>query len=196
MINLWIIRHGKTLFNEKIQNHVYGLTFNKTDSYSDPPLSKKGIKEIKNLSTELKTIKFDFIYSSEFIRAKQTTKIISHILNFNSKQIFTDSRLNEIYYGIFEGKTFDESCYLKKEIERMNSPLDIRFPDGESFNEVYERINTFLLDLKKKHNTKQILIITHNTVIKLFLIYFGYDSTKNIILGNYQRKPIFHFKLK
>jgi len=192
MTKIYLIRHGKTAFNEAVQKKLYGLSFNVNDIL-DISLSNDGIKEIESKYNELRGGKIDVVFSSTLKRSIQTANILSDIIDCH--KIITDKRLNEINYGSFEGKIFDENDYLNGKMRTMKNPLDIRFPNGESFNDVYNRINSFISDIKIKHKEKNILIITHKTVIKMFLFYFKYDSEKNIILDKYKNELIFKFTL-
>jgi phosphohistidine phosphatase len=71
-MNLYLIRHGKAELNSES-----GRDF-------DRPLTSKGKRKIEEISLRLSNlkIKIDKIYSSPYLRAKQTAEIIKHhILN-------------------------------------------------------------------------------------------------------------------
>ena len=192
MIELWVMRHGKTRLNrDKLAN------LNKKKAY---PLQKKvynesilpsSIKDIKGISKKLKNKKIDIIFCSELKRSIETANIIKKELGCN--KVIIDKRLNEVNYGIFEGKIFDEIKFLKKEKEKKGDIFEIKFPEGEKLGEVNHRINSFLNCLKKNYDGKKILLVTHYTPIKMILIKFLNRGDINKILIKGVNKSLFNF---
>lgn len=90
MIKLYVVRHGKTTWNEK------GLLQGSTDI----KLNDVGIKEANNLRTKLNLDKIDICLSSPLKRAKQTAQILIG----NEIEIKYDDLLKERYFGLLEGK--------------------------------------------------------------------------------------------
>ncbi len=155
MVEIYVVRHGKTEFNEK--SMIIGHT--------NVPLSSAGIHQIKCLGNKLSKIKFDAIYSSDLERAKQTAEIINSQLNSKS-EIKVSKELREINYGKLSGK-------LKREI-REKYPLyhkHIAFvnPEGESFQQLYRRVIEFLKKISPSY--KKILIVTHAGCIRAIYSY-------------------------
>ena len=72
-IFLYIVRHGKTVFN--LEAKVHGWT--------DSPLSELGISQAEKVGKGLKDISFNTAYSSDIKRAADTAKFI---LNANKKE--------------------------------------------------------------------------------------------------------------
>ena len=60
------IRHGKTHFNE----------INLTQGWCDSPLSKLGVKQVENMSLQLKDYSINKAYTSPLGRAVETSEII------------------------------------------------------------------------------------------------------------------------
>lgn len=87
--NYYIFRHSlATLSKEGYGNKI--LTATILPDYTEP---------IKKMAQYLKDIKESANFSSEILRCKQTTAIITEII---SKEFKTDSRLNEFYNETFE----------------------------------------------------------------------------------------------
>lgn len=91
---LYLVRHGKTMFN----------TIGRTQGWSDTPLTSEGEKVIHALGKGLKNISFNEAYSSDSGRAIQTAKIIlkehenGHTIPYN-----VDRRIREWCFGSLEG---------------------------------------------------------------------------------------------
>jgi broad specificity phosphatase PhoE len=147
----YFLRHGKTIYQTKKK----GLIYPARDSRA-VRLTKKSEREIKKLAKKIKDLKIDFIYSSDFFRAKQTAEIVAKELG---KKIIFDKRLRDINLGIYHGKT-------KKEFYRdFPRVFPLRFikrpPGGESWQDVQKRMLNFLKKIDKKYKNKRILIVSH-----------------------------------
>lgn len=123
-------------------------------------LSETGIEQAKNMSQQLKDIKFDLICTSDLKRAVDTVKIA-----FGDKYpVIIDKRLRELNYGDFNGKPSKEVGWMKK--ERIKQP----FPNGESYEQAMIRIHEFYNELKQKHPDKTALVVGHRAT------QFGLDT--------------------
>lgn len=91
---LYIIRHGKTMFN----------TIGRTQGWSDTPLTKEGEEAIYHLGLGLKDIEFKEAYSSDSGRAMQTARIIlQEHPNHHYIPYGTDKRIREWCFGSLDG---------------------------------------------------------------------------------------------
>jgi broad specificity phosphatase PhoE len=133
--------HGTTSDNEK----------NISSGWNDTDLSEKGIKQSIELKEQTKDKKFDVIFCSDLKRAV-------HSAELTWKEIYPiiqDKRLRECNYGRFNAKP-------SRIVEPMQEKsITKRFPDGESYEDVKKRMNSFLLFLKKNYNGKNIAIVAH-----------------------------------
>ena len=139
----------------KITYFVHGTTGdneNKISSgWKDVPLSKLGIQQAKELALLTKDKTFDVVFCSDLIRAIDT----AHYAWGERFKIIEDSRLREMSYGTYNGK---KSNIVEPLQEQHVYNL---FPDGESYEIVGRRINSFLDDLKQKYQDKHIAIVGH-----------------------------------
>ncbi len=121
-------------------------------------LSEKGREKAKLLlyNPEFKNI--DYIYSSECLRAYETAKELSNIIN---KDIIIDSRFNERLHG--NGKI--ESDYEEKQFKDETFKLK----NGESQVEVRKRMLNGIRDILEKHSGNNIAIFTHSTAMSFLL---------------------------
>tara|TARA_B100000579_G_scaffold413443_1_gene406090 strand:- start:868 stop:2322 length:1455 start_codon:yes stop_codon:yes gene_type:complete len=155
-IKIIFLRHAKTNLND---NSFLGIGRD-PEIIINKDLSRK-IKEIKKENVSL-------IFSSVLRRSVQTAKLI------NSKKIILDNDLNEKNYGIAEGMNYKtlikKFLYIK---QAWNKKKDPKFPEGESDEDVYLRIEKFKKNLLKflaKNNSKQnIAVLTHNVVLRCLI---------------------------
>ncbi|AZB44470.1 histidine phosphatase family protein [Bacillus sp. FJAT-42376] len=151
MTKLGIIRHGITEWN--MEGRAQGS--------SDIPLHAKGLKEAEMLADRLKEEKWDLLYSSPLMRAKQTAEFISEKLG--GLEIITDDRIRETGGGRIEGTT---------EAERLEKwgigwrDLDL---GRERSEDVVKRGLEFAEDLVEKHPEKNILVVSHGSFIRHLL---------------------------
>ena len=160
MSKLLLVRHGDTEFNSarRFQGH------------SDIELSANGYRQAERLRDRLATHKIDIIYSSDLKRALATAKLIS---SRHKVSLITCPELREINYGKLEGLTFEEISRLHPEIADwcVNWSLQLKFPGGESFDELKDRVSKFLNGLEKHTPEQTILIVAHGGPLRLMVCY-------------------------
>lgn len=149
MLDLWIVRHGETDWN--LQGRIQGWT--------DVPLNAKGITQAHRLAKHLEGIPFRAVYSSDLKRAVNTANILAtHIL----APQFVHTALRERGFGMGEGLYREE----------MNRRFPNGVPDAESDTDVLARIDEFLQDVTRSHETGRVLCVTHGATIRLMLRQF------------------------
>ena len=162
-MKIYVIRHGETDANK---NGVL-------QGSSNWPLNDSGIKLAILTGQKMKDIKFDICYSSPLDRALQTANIILKESKNNTK-IEIDQRISEINMGNYEGKKFrpgeNEVPIIKVLLFKLNAFLVGRFKGGESAADVCKRTQDFLLELSKKENEYQnVLVSTHGCAMRAML---------------------------
>lgn len=137
---IYLIRHG--LDDER---YIGG--------WSDVNLTSEGINQVEETIEYLKQLKIKLIISSDITRAKQTADIINKYLK--TSIIYTDI-LRELNKGDYNGK-------LRDSIDLTSyDDINIKYPNGESMIEFYNRITK---DIKTLFKNDQTLIVTHRGVI-------------------------------
>lgn len=160
MLNLYIIRHGETLWN----------TEKRMQGRLDSELTEKGKRDALLLGDRLKDTVFKRIISSPSQRTVDTAK---HVCGERHIPIETDERLMEIALGTWQGKTEDE---IKKLFPSQydlywNYPSMYENPDGERFIDVMARVSVFLEELAETTLSGNVLVVTHGVVLKtLYLL--------------------------
>ncbi len=183
----FILRHGESLKNIKKIASCWPEKF-----YS--PLTKKGEKQIKEVAKKLKKQKIDLIFFSDLLRTKQTALIVGKELGLKPK---IDKRLRESDYGIFNGKTINETGkFWDKEgkltpLEYYSKRFQIAPPKGETYIEIEKRMFAFIKEIDKKYQKKNILIVSHQRPLTLLeKVIYNYDLLKfvEIITGKKEIK--------
>lgn len=160
MLNIYLLRHGETLYNAD-GNRYCGKT--------DIGLTEKGYQQAELVSEQVKNIQFDAVYSSPLQRARITAEIVS-----NQKNIIVDERIIEADFGLWEGKTRDE--FVAENADLWNNwdtdPSEHRAGGtGETGAEVVARVEGFYQEIIKKHTSGNIMVVAHNGVNRLYLAY-------------------------
>ena len=132
--------HGTTGDNEK----------NLSSGWNDAELSELGINQSKKLSKTLANQHFDVVLCSDLKRAVDSAKLC-----FPKLKINLDKRLRECNYGIYNGKSSD----LVEPLQEKH--ITKKFPEGECYEDVKQRIAGFLAFLKKNYDGKHIAIVAH-----------------------------------
>ena len=175
---IYLIRHGETDWNAR------GLL----QGQSDIPLNKEGEKQtIEAAKKHFKKIKFAAIFSSDLVRAKRTAEIIA----LEKKMaVETSVLLRERDFGPFEGKHWQE---VEKELRmsikefRMLSDEVAKKLGIESDEKIMERFLRFLREVAVAYRGKNVLIVTHGSVMRVFLTKLGYlskEESRQVFIKN------------
>jgi len=171
---LLLVRHGHTKLNSG--QRFWGKT--------DVALSDKGIQEAEKLRDRLATEKINATYASNLSRARLTAEIIAsrHNVKINSH-----AELNEISFGWLEGLTFEEIGKLHPELAEVLSKWSVKpkFPGGESLDDLNDRVQKFLEQLRKHKPKETILIVSHAGTLRLIicnLLAIGLEHWRHIRL--------------
>jgi len=167
-LKLYIVRHGETEWNliKKFQGQL------------DSPLTENGIKIMKDTGNKLKNIIFSRVYTSELARAVKSAEIILN-KNINYKndriEIKKMSELNEVYFGLWQGLSHEE-IFEKYSEEAENYFHNVKRYNAENIKaeKLKDALDRFLRGIEKilkNHKSGNILIVTHGTVLEMFINY-------------------------
>ena len=148
-----LVRHGETDWNRE----------NRFQGHADPPLNDAGRAQARQLATELRGEMFAAAYTSSLRRARETASIVTSELGLEP---IPDRALMEVDVGSWSGLTRGE--------------IEARFPegyarwleyghgweDGETYDELGERVVSGLLDIAVGHPAETILAVTHGGPIR------------------------------
>lgn len=141
-ININYFVHGTTTDNEN------GIS----SGWSDAELSELGIKQSIALKDQTKDKTFDMVFCSDLKRAVNSAELAWK----DTYQIIPDARLRECNYGKLNG-------HLSAIVEPMQEEECIRspFPEGESYEDVKNRVADFLEFLRTNYAGKNVAIVSH-----------------------------------
>jgi len=113
-------------------------------------LSTLGLEQSKALRQQTAGRIFDVVFCSDLQRAIDT----SNIAFGDSYPIKQDSRLREVDYGDWNGKPDSFKNVL-------TDYIDQRFPNGEGYRDVEQRLRDFCDFLRREYNDKRVAIVAH-----------------------------------
>lgn len=113
---------------------------------TDIPLSDEGIAQAEAVGRRLAGEPVCRMYSSDLARATMTASIIARHHNIEVK---TDRRLREMYFGEWEGLTFDEigKKWPSLRDRWLKDPVNLRPPGGESASDLIARVLEAVRDI-------------------------------------------------
>lgn len=155
---IYIIRHGETDFNK------LGIV---QGSGIDSDLNQRGVQQAAKFYAYYKEIKFQKIYTSALKRTQQS--VLPFIETGKPYQILPE--LNEISWGIFEGKPQNESerlAYWEVVNGWKNGNYFAKIEAGESAAEMQAR-QLPVVQLLKTQKEDCVLIATHGRAMKSLL---------------------------
>ncbi|MBI2453687.1 class I tRNA ligase family protein [Candidatus Peregrinibacteria bacterium] len=154
----FIVRHGEA--RQNVEDKL------NSDPLQDFHLTEEGRRQAGKASRKLAEQKIDMIFCSQLPRARETAEIFSAALGVS---VTADNRLREREMGIFDGKSPHEYIRTFADLEDRYSR---RVEGGESFEDMESRAIEFINYLNKKHEGKNIVIVTHGDVVRAVARYF------------------------
>jgi len=152
----YAVRHGESENNA--QNIMNGAVENPFH------LTPKGKNQALEAAKWLKDKKIDLIFTSPFMRTRETADLIAKQLGLDSSHVITEPSICELKIGVWEGHPFAEFQKKFAHADRFVT----RFEGGESYVDLKKRMGDFLYNLEKKYSGKNILIVSHDS--PLFLL--------------------------
>jgi alpha-ribazole phosphatase len=154
---LFLIRHGDTIDEET--KKVFKGT-------SDIPLSEKGREKLQKASQFLTRFNFDHIYTSALSRCIESGKIIAAPHNIETK---IAEAFNEIHFGIWEGRSFEEIDEENPtEFRRWVKNPDIHTPpQGEPLIDAQQRSVGIFNEMISRHRGQNVAVVTHAGILRL-----------------------------
>jgi broad specificity phosphatase PhoE len=178
---LYIIRHGKTMFN----------TIGRTQGWSDSPLTRKGEEAIYHLGLGLRGIHFEEAYSSDSGRAMQTARIIMQKHpDYPTIPYITDKRIREWCFGSLDGgydgelwgvvprilafKDYDEMMTTRISYKELaNAIIEADTANwAEPYEVIRERVWSGFEDMahhRQKNGGGNVMIVSHGLTISFLL---------------------------
>lgn len=176
MLRIYFVRHGETVWN----------TLKIFQGRSNSPLTELGIEQAKKLSKHLESIDFKKVYSSPQERALQTTKLL---LGNRNIDIIPIDEFQEINMGKVEGIPREEfeKNYPIEYHNFWNNAIEYNPTayNGESYDEILDRVRIGLNKLIQENNDGNILVISHGVTLKAL---FNIINEKGI--DEFSKQPV------
>lgn len=193
-LKLYIVRHGETEWNviKRFQGQL------------NTPLTEKGMEKLRKTGKKLENVLFDEVYTSELGRTVASAEIILNENNGyknNKLELQKLAELNEVYFGVWQGLTYEE-VFLKYPEEGNNYFYNVKNYKAENVEaeKLEDALERFLKGINKildRHESGNILVVTHGTVLEMFMNYVANDSIFDIdertLMGNGDYK-VFSYK--
>jgi broad specificity phosphatase PhoE len=159
MLTVFLLRHGQTAWNK--QGRVMGRT--------QVPLDADGIQQIQKIAPLVASLELDGIYTSPLRRAVQTARVIAEGTNL---PICKSEGLNEIAFGDWTGRHFDD--LIDDELYRrfIKSPAKTLLPGGETISDVQRRGLKVINEAAQKLPGGRFLFVSHGDVIRAILSHY------------------------
>ena len=170
MLTLILTRHGLTPRSDPEQHLGQKI---------DIELSPAGQAQAVALAVRLDHVRFERIYTSPLVRARETASIIAQ-RSPGTPMIEADPRLREMDYGHWEGLTYAQ-IDARDLAERQAWEADtarIACPGGESGDDVAARVNSFLMDLLAAQEAtpaedpameRPVLVVAHSSLNRILV---------------------------
>jgi broad specificity phosphatase PhoE len=158
VFKLLLVRHGETSW----------IREGKIQGRSDVSLNRAGRQQAGKAARFLRRYRPIRVFSSGLARSKQTAEIIRRQCKVC---VTVDPRLNELFFGLWEGKTAKEiSVRYPMQYKKWKHPRrDFRPPHGESIDEMKLRVGSFLNELKASGISGNLVVVSHGGPIRLML---------------------------
>ncbi|MDO8625739.1 MAG: histidine phosphatase family protein [Candidatus Diapherotrites archaeon] len=158
-MRLLLVRNAQTQWNDEKRLH----------GNQDSPLTDEGKQQVQSLVDLLADESIDVVYSSDLGRAIDTVRPI--VAKHAGLTIEHRRELRERSHGIAQGMTqravFEQ--YPKLQDERLKNKYTYKNPKGESYFDAETRLRPFVEELKQKHFSHTVLIVTHAGINRLLI---------------------------
>jgi broad specificity phosphatase PhoE len=158
---LYLIRHGATDANLARPPILQGRRQNL-------PLAPLGIRQAKATRDLLAIRPIEYCYASPLQRALQTAAIVAAPHGLSPRPL---DALSECAVGRWEGLDWQTIRQRDGEAYRrfLENPAVYGYPGGESFADVYQRVQPALEELLMQHAGEAILVVGHDIVNRTYL---------------------------
>lgn len=158
MTRFILIRHGQTEWNREERYR----------GRADIPLNPTGQEQARRIAAALTGTPIAAVYASPLQRCMQTAEPIARPHHLAVQPL---EGLLDIHFGQWQGLTPAEAAQMYPDLRHLwdTSPGRVRFPDGESLEDVRLRAMTALAELLERHVGQTVVLVSHKIVCKVIL---------------------------
>jgi phosphoserine phosphatase len=167
MTQIILVRHGQTPWNK---DKIFRGS-------RDIPLNDTGREEARLAGEWLQGETIDAAYSSPLSRARDTGEAIARHHNLSVQDL---PGLTDLCYGDWEGLPLNEVKVTYADLYRRweTAPATVRFPHGETLDEVKVRALQAVAEAVRRHPGQIVLLAAHRAVNKVLIAAFiGLDNS-------------------
>lgn len=132
------------------------------------------------------------VYASPMERTRETAAPIAKALGL---RVRADKGLLEADFGSWTGRKLADLNKKKEWAQVQTYPSGFRFPDGESFSEMQQRITSAIAELVVRHPGETIVAVSHADPIKAALAHAlgtHLDLFQRIVVGPCSISAVLH----
>jgi broad specificity phosphatase PhoE len=173
MTQIILVRHGQTPWNK---DKIFRGS-------KDIPLNDQGREEARLAGEWLKGETIQAAYCSPLSRARDTGEAIAR---HHGLQVLDLPGLTDICYGDWEGLPLTEVKVKYADLYRQweTAPHTVRFPQGETLDEVRARALKAVEEVVRRHPEQTVLLAAHRAVNKVLIAaLIGLDNSHFWRLG-------------
>lgn len=154
MLQVYLVRHGETRWNA--ERRIQGQ--------SDSPLTAKGEQQAVQVGERVRTYGITHVIASDLGRTRRTAEIIADACGCG---VTLDARLRELDMGVLEQRHLDSLTAEEEEWRRLvvNGTPDGRIPQGESMQELSERMHAALAACLDLPPGSRPLLVSHGIAL-------------------------------
>lgn len=172
MTTVYLVRHAEAEGN--INRVFQGRT--------DCGVTENGYKQLESLAERFKGERLDCVYSSPLKRTIETAKAVNY---YHNLEIIKVDGLMEINGGLFEGEKWEElpTLFPKAYDLWTNYHYKFEIEQGESMQEVFDRMKSSVLQIVSDNKDKTIAIVSHGCAIRNFLCFankMNFEELNNV----------------
>ncbi len=167
MTRIILVRHGQTPWNK---DKIFRGS-------RDIPLNDQGREEARLAGVWLKGEIIHAAYCSPLSRARDTGEAIAR---HHGLPVADLPGLTDLCYGDWEGLPLAEVKVKYADLYRRweTSPQSVRFPGGETLDEVKRRALAAVQEVVERHSHQTVLLAAHRAVNKVLIAAFlGLDNS-------------------
>ena len=173
-MRLFLLRHGQTAWNSE----------KRAQGHCDTELDETGIAQADSIAAFLSTREVGTVHTSDLRRCLQTAERVAAAC---SAPLIKTPLLRERNFGSLEGRPYDEvrTAIQQKAVQIGCSNFDARPEGGESFQDVWHRLDPFVASLGQEGQVQT--VVSHGGTIGLLiakLIEAGPASARNFRISN------------
>lgn len=173
MTTILLARHGESDWN--VERRFQG--------HSDRPLTERGREQAHALADLVASEKIDAVYTSPLSRARETAEIVAAKAGLEPVAL---PELREVDTGSWSGLSrADVEARFPNEFARWRSGGS-GWEDGESYEEMAERVIGALRRIAEDHPDGRVLVISHGGPIRAI-----HAASEGLAIKDYRRlKPV------